>query len=382
MKRYIFITLMTFILLFYFSCQADKGKRGSDSPISFLTDTILIDISGFELPTYYYFSHFYDTSINQMVFVGYNHFEHSYDFFDLKNAKLMKKTLLNTEGPDGIVNSPEFCFIAHDTILISENQFVYKISLDGNVFLKKSKAEIQKENDFLFGRGLEVRSPANSIAYFNGRSFFHILPINAGYWEKEFYEGPVLASVNLENGLVHFLDIRYPKGASADRLFGYLLKPYMMVYKDNLIFNYPFSSKVYKYNCKSGDTQEFDIRSGITNNESKPFTYSANSGRLDQLKHFLNSLHFHKLVYDPWRNLFFRVHTSELKTPDDITSREIYLCVFDTLFNKIGEFPLDKGLFYNNYFATEDGLLFQVNNIDDMENINKLRFCRFRFLFE
>jgi hypothetical protein len=80
--------------------------------------------------------------------------------------------------------------------------------------------------------------------------------------------------------------------------------------------------------------------------------------------------------------LFFRVHTTELKTPDDFTSREIYLCVFDTLFNKIGEVPLEKGLFYNNYFATEDGLLFQVNNFDDMENINKLRFCRFKFLIE
>lgn len=368
------------------SCSQKKDPSVFGNKISNISqDSIIIDISGHELPTYFNFSTLSnDTASEYPIFVGYNSYEHRFDYFDLTYKKLLKKVSLNYEGPHGIRKFGNFCFISQDTILVFESKYFYKISLNGIVYFRKNLFDLEKGRDFQFINEISVQFPENNLCYDHGRIFSHVVPLKAQFWEKDFYEKPLIASISLENNSVNFLNIKYPDEANPERLFGYLLKPYILKNGNDLIYNFPFSSKIYKYDLRSNSFSVFDGRSQFTKNESEPLDFNLFKGKLASHeigKHFINSLHFHKVVYDSHRNLYYRVHTKQVETPGNsnkpLTLK--YLCIFDKDFNKIAETELDKKLFINNYISSKTGIIFQVANYENIKEINKLKFCILKF---
>lgn len=383
MNSKIFLILIALIIL-DISCSQKRNSTPYNKIISFQTDTVVITISPSELPTYYKFTNYSDKKNNNQFFVGYNEFEHSFDYFDVGNKTLLKKVYLEHEGPNGVRTVNEFSFVKDDTIVIRGNPFYYKIDTNGTVITRKSFLDLQNGNDFLFMNMMELVYPENSIAYNNGKFYSYILPVKFMFWQNEFYEKPIIASVELENNSVNPLPVYYPEEASPNRLFGYLLKPYIFNMNNFLIYNFPFSSKVYWFNLITQKTDVFDIPSELTKNESDPLEYSSFNGNRESFeidRHFLNALHFHKIIYDPFNNLFYRIHTLVPDVDDKYKKNLNYLCVFDETFNKIGEIEINSNLFINNYLPTKNGILFQITNHDNIKDMNKLKFIRLNLIF-
>lgn len=296
------------------SCTEKRNSISTNQKtFSIQKDTVVITISASELPIYYTFASYFEKPSNQNLFVGYNGFEHSFDYFDIENKKLLKKVYLEHEGPNGISGAGDFSFVNADTVVIRESPFYYKIDSNGTVINRKSFSDLQMNKDFLFINMMELGYPENSIAYNNGRFYSYILPLKAMFWQKEFYEKPIIASVELENNSVIPLPVYYPEEASPKRLFGYLLKPYILNFKNFLIYNFPFSSKIYKYNLITQNTEVFEVSSQFTKNESDPLEYSSFNGNRESFeidRHFLNALisiksytillTIYSIVFTPW----------------------------------------------------------------------------------
>jgi hypothetical protein len=368
------------------SCSLKKDQSVFENKIADIRwDSIIIEISGHEMPTYYNFSSLLSKITSEYpVFVGYNNYEHSFDYFDLSAQKLIKKVNLEYEGPNGIRKLGNFSFINHDSILIFESMYFYKIDVEGIVYLRKKNSDLEKGRDFQFINEISMQFPENNLCYANGRIYSHVVPLKAQFWEKEFYDKPFIASISLESNYVDFLNIKYPYEANPDRLFGYLLKPYILKKGNDLIYNFPFSSKIYKYDLRKNSFSVFDGKSQFTKNESEPLDFNLFKGKLASHeigKHFINSLHFHKMVYDSHKRLFYRVHTKKVETPGNdkkpLTLK--YLCIFDKDLNKIAETELDNKLFTNNYIPSKNGIIFQVANYDNIKDINKLKFKILKF---
>lgn len=368
------------------ACSQKKDQSIFEDKISNISqDSIIIDISGRELPTYSNFtSLFIDSASEYPIFLGYNHYEHSFDYFDLFGKKLLKKVSLEYEGPNGIRKFGNFVFINHDTILVFESMYFYKISGVGYVYLRKKYSDLEKGRNFQFINEISMQYPENNLCYVDGRIYMHVVPLEALFWEKVFYDRPLIASISLESNSVDFLNIKYPEEANPDRLFGYLLKPYILKRNDELIYNFPFSSKIYTYDLSEKSVSVFEGESQFTKNESEPLDFNLFKGRLtspETGKHFINSLHFHKVVYDPYKKLFYRVHTKKVEKSENSKKPLMlkYLCIFDDNFNKIAEMQLDNKLFINNYLPSKTGIIFQVSNYDNIKDINKLKFMILKF---
>jgi hypothetical protein len=384
--KYKLINVLIAFTIVSFSC-CDKIKNAEnyrDIKISSI-DTISIDISGRELPYYYKSDSYLDPVSNHLIFVGYNHFEHSYDLFDISEKIRIKRIQLAERGPDGISMNGDFKFINSDTILIRVNHnTLIKIDNQGKILSKTNLFEILKQTEFLFTHGLSVEDPENNLSFKNNELVSYVLPRESFFWEKEFYEEPFLTLLNPVNKTVNFLKIKYPEEASQDNLFGYLLRPYTLVMDDELIYSFPFSSKVFRYNFTSMNIEEADIQSSFTENISNTIKISEFNGDLRNSAiglHSFNSLNFHKIVYDPHKNVFYRIHNSKPIEKEGKKIRNYYLCIFDSDFQKIGEIELEKNLFIHSYFPTEKGILIQIINNDNLSEINTLKFCHLNFDF-
>jgi hypothetical protein len=156
-----------------------------------------------------------------------------------------------------------------------------------------------------------------------------------------------------------------------------MLKPYLLFWNNSLLFNFPFSSRIYKYDLLQKKLEEFNILSNYTKNESESLNFSKFKGNYESFeidKHFLYSLHFHKIIYDPYKNLFYRIHSLPIEN-DPKNKSSNFMCIFNTKFEKIGEIKLPEiNLFINNYIPTEKGIVFQITNFDNIKDVNKLKF--------
>lgn len=377
----IFTSSSIILLAIIMSCS-NRTNHQSKTNIQQVFDTVSIDITGRELPNYYYTTGIIINS-ELINWVGYNNFEHCLDFYDLTTKKLTKKLQLDQQGPNGIKKFGRFIFASEDSIIIQGNTCLYKIDTSGTVLERRTNSDLVNYGEFIFINMMEVGFPENNIAYENGKLYAYILPPESMFWEKDFYKKPIIASIDISTGLVRLLPIYYPEEASPNRLFGYLLKPYIFCFDDELIYNFPFSSKVYRYDMEDEKLDIFDIPSDLTKNESTPLDFSLFKGNRESFaisEHFLNALHFHKIIYDPFNELFYRVHTIVPDKNDVTKQRNNYLSIFDKDFQKVGEIELDKKLFINNYVPSENGVIFQIipdyNNVSDA---NKLKFCRIKF---
>ena len=371
---------LTFILFTY--CDNIRNAENYREIKISSVDTLSIDITGRELPYYYKSDLYTDPVTNHLIFAGYNHFEHSFDLFDINDQKRINRIQLAERGPDGISMNGDFKFINADTILIKVNQSLIKINTQGEILSKVNLFEIIKETTFLFTHGLSVEDPENNLSFKNNALVSYVLPGESFFWESRFYEEPFLALLSPSKKTVEFLNIKYPDEASEDNLFGYMLRPYTLVKDEELIYNFPFISKVYRYNFTSMKIQEADIKSSFTENISSTINSGELNGDIRSSAiglHSFNSLNFHKIVYDPYKDIFYRTHNSKPIEKEGMKIRNNYLCIFNSDYQKIGEIELEKNLYIHNYFPTEKGILFQIINNDNLSEINILKFCQLNF---
>lgn len=377
--------MFLFLSLTVFSCRNKNVDENALNNYHISIDTLVIDITSKELP-YYYTIDFYQGSItNEQKLIGYNHFKHSFDIFDLSSKEVSKNILLEYKGPNGVLPNSKFNILNKDSIvLLNNNKYYAIVNSKGKVIFKRDISAIFEKSDYLLSKGLTVSEPSNNIALIGINPVHHIIPKKFDFLDKEFYNIPFLSITDPINDTFTLLNVDYPQEASSQNLFGFLLRPYILINGNEVIYNFPFSSKVFVYNIIAETVRTFNIKSDYTKNISNELKMEmSNSSDVRILgEHFRNTLHFHKIVFDPYKKLFYRVHSTapELKK-NGKKIRDSFLCVFNNEFEKLFELKLNSELYINDYIPTESGIVFQILN-NNLNEINQLKLYRLDFQFQ
>lgn len=311
---------------------------------------------------------------NKEHIFAYNSPMHSIDIFNLSDKKI-SHIKLELEGTNGILKNVSGIYVhKQDSIWLYSQGFIYLIDSCGKVN-KTVKLPFPTEGFPLVETNFSMST---------SKLFFH--PIR----ESIFYL-TVTPTEESANYLVYEYFIKidtfktYPlKGGilekKAGRNFGWLQFPNVTYSKNDILYNFPINSNIYKINLETGKEYSFGGRSKYTSNVTSelcmPYTFQ------DADKHLIENVHFFEIQYEPQKDIYYRLHldkvnfTTETKSNLLYNSKDMYLTIFNKNFEIIYENKLDSktynylnswGILNNRLFITKDNLLNDNKNFDTFE---------------
>jgi hypothetical protein len=339
------------------ACTNRQNKQNATESYSVQFDTILIHLPPNALQNY---AKIVSDPDNIDLLYGYNHLLHKIDVFDIAKGKFVEDISLEHEGPNGLQNISDFV-ILNNEIYVSQYLFYYKINKVGKVIKKLDKnkvVNIDNANYYLERKGLRVAN-------------YTELPINCsvGMLPVSVYTGE---NILKEIGFIELDSCKYTPFSiplpQIKKHYGDLETPNVTWLGDSVIYNFPFSSSIYVFSITEGTQREIQIQSIFTKNLAEPLPENANLRQ--ETEYQMKSLQFLSIKYDPFRNLFYRVHISPISSIEKMPDRDYYFTVMDENFNKINEFKLPSSIFSPLYNIMPQGVVFQMSskNIED-ENL-------------
>lgn len=370
--------LLIFSILFSLvnSCtNEDNGllKSRYGSSISLDKTDMNIHIDENTLCSYQTLSTFKEKNNDELLF-AYNSPMHSLDIFNLGNKKV-SHIQLESEGTNGILRHASGLYVhKKDSIWLYSQGFLYLTDSYGKV-----------------NKAIKLPCPTDgfplvetNFSMSTSKLFYH--PIR----ESIFYL-TVTPTEESANYLVYEYSIKtdlfktYPlKGSNlekkAGRNFGWMQFPNVTYSKNDILYNFPINSNIYKINIETGKEFSFGGQSKYTSNVVSelcmPYTFQ------DADKHLVENVHFFEIQYDPEKDIYYRLHldkvnfSTETKSNLLYNSKDIYLTIFNKNFEIIYENKLDSetysylnswGILSNRLFITKDNLLNDNKDFDSFE---------------
>lgn len=363
------------ICLIFFACvqkrdalQETKRKKVT---LSITSDTCHIEIDS--LSTFYYPKY----SANDSLYIGYNPQRYTIDVFDYKNRKPVQKIELFREGPDAIdgrvealfMQSLDSIFILSSTQLLILNQqgkVIYEMPMNG----ANQKEEIFSDFYSYGGNG------ANNLIYDAKKKtvYTSAMDIKFGQCSEKHY-GMAMFKIDLLKQSVEITPFSYPQKYSS-HYFGFFHDFEITWAGDKIIAVFPIESSLYLIDLDDYSVQITGGESELSNNHADPLEFSNCNDDDRKMKHYIENIQFRKIIYDPYRHLYYRFHYGEAKEPNPdgsfktINEKEQILMVFSEEFEVIHELKLtDKRYPLTNAFVGPKGLYLSAPM-----NENSLRF--------
>jgi hypothetical protein len=350
-------SLSVFLLLLLFGCSQNAQNNGTqnnaENSYQISMDTIWIPIDENCLGSYSF------TAINGDFFYGKNNFLNTIDVFDLRTKKTVRNIPIQKEGPHGIPMIDDF--VVNDSLLIIDGRtHFFQVDFQGSIVQKIPKKDFNVENKYE-GYTIDQLRPV-SISNFRNLVYLSqsnelIIPLyNKSIQDLRLkYAGFCAVAVHLNTKNVELLPIPYPELFKQKRNYGNLDEIQLTVKGDSIVYNFPNSSEIHLFNRKTKRISDYTIDSKYTPNRSDVLDFHADRSRI--MDHYLKSTFFHRIVYDPYRNLFFRLHASKCESDRFLEDRNFYLVIMNDSFEKLDEIVLPSTV-YPIYNVTKKGLLF------------------------
>lgn len=358
------------------SCtNKDYGLLKSQYGSSIALDKTDMDIHIDEntLCSYQAFSTFKEKKNEEMLF-AYNSPMHSLDIFNLSD-KRVSHIQLESEGTNGILeNVSGVCVHKPDSIWLYSQGFIY---------LTDSCGKVNKTIKLPFPTGgfplVETNfSMSTSKLYFHPtrESIFYLTVTpteeSADYLVYEYFiKTDSFKTYPLKGSILE---------KKAGRNFGWMQFPNVTYSKNDILYNFPINSNIYKINIETGKEYSFGGKSKYTSNTVSelcmPYTFQ------DADKHLIENIHFFEIQYDPEKDIYYRLHLDKTNYSTDIksnllyNSKDMYLTIFNKNFEIIYENKLESkiycylnswGILNNKLFITKDNLLNEDKDFDSFE---------------
>jgi hypothetical protein len=331
---------------------------------------IIIKIDSLTMtPEYYQIFNTYhdDTTI---LLIGYNRKTHSFDIIDLISKKVGYHIDCDNDGPNGIGPLLGFDFITPDSIIIADMSKFCIINKHGEITWKLDRNEKSLYQDipggFLF-------SASSFEPNFNQRTeslIFHYYPDN----RKRMWNLPIIVEVDILNKKSTFIDFFYPDYLRGrDDYNPVYTGPNACFIADSIIINFANSSDIFALNLTSGSTRQYCGTSEYVDSLPEPMQKGSNP-----LDYALSTARFFKIVFDPYRNSFYRTQWSKMDIRKDgydfntYYDKPIFLSVFDKSLNVLYETQLsiENGICPEMLIPTPEGLIVFPfkQKLDDLDN--------------
>jgi len=325
------------------------------------------------LCSYQAFSTFREKNNEELLF-AYNNPMHSLDIFNLSD-KSISHIQFDSEGTNGILKN-----ISGIHVHKKDSIWLYS---QGVLYLTDFCGKVNKTVQLPFPTGGFPWVETN-FSMATSKLFYH--PTR----ESVFYL-TVTPTENSADYLVHEYSIKtgsfktYPlKGGilekNTGKNFGWMQFPNVTYTQNDILYNFPISSNVYKINIETGKESAFGGQSKYTSNVVSelcmPYTFP------DADKHLTENVHFFEMQYDQKNEIYYRLHldkvnfSTETKSNLLYNSKDMYLTIFNKNFEIIYENKLASktysyhnswGILDNKLFITKDNLLDDNKDSDSFE---------------
>lgn len=343
-----------------FSCSGVK-ENSEEMTYSFEIekDNVFIDIPSTTSPNLTY-PVLWD-SLGDEYFAAYNFQVHGLDIFNLSQRIYVKQVKFSTEGPDFVSSVQAISIWSEGIFLVVNDAYITLVNFDGRVI---DRLSINTESsdftgfDFSSGRLLVNR---HSGLQFSGRQKTILMEAYLFAGDSNLGEGFILVELDIENRTIGVVDIPYESSLlNVEESYGELNGLNFLKLENRLVLNRKFSSEVFIW--KGGKLQSRNVLSSFTVNEIQPFSRANGVTRESRQEYELKSSKFFPLVFDPNRELYYRLHRSQLENIND--QADFYITVMDVDFQKIGELLFPEG-YYIFPIVSREGLLFLAFNKHD-----------------
>jgi len=362
-KNYLFIIVC--ILFITFSCIEKKSNKSykhfdnnivKNNSVNISSEDVRIPIDSITYPSY---STYQNVSINDTSYLaGYNEKTHSIDVFDLNKKEFYKHIKLDNQGPNGISRVADFYIHDWDSIFVFVARKLHLIDSVGLVKNSFNLSEYEKKLKGTVTTGLGFR-----LYYSINRNsvFFKYVPRDVKYGSKEYFLKPFIAEFNLTNDTMSLLPVKYSKYIM-NNYIGYLSRPYVSFFKDKIYYCFNGESNIYSYNLKTNKTDIYGGRSKYSKNLAKPIPRNWSSDKKD--KHRLKGVQFFNVIYDPYRDLFYRLHFGNMNNNNGtFRDKSLYMMVFNEDFKLFREKKLNNYTYRPEFYGiSREGLFLNANH--------------------
>ena len=363
--KFVSCILLIFLTVSY-SC-VERTEKDSQI-INYKIDSLSIKIDSTVLSSYYV--HSYNDSLDS--FVGFNGLIHSLDYFDLKNCKFNRQVKLSKEGKDGVGNIYGICYFSPDSIFISENGFIKLLNRNGAV-IKKYNLLLLSDFNKIYGN--ITSNQYVRLQYMPDRKSLLLFCVHndLGNLTK-----PILFELNIIKNLLEPLPIYFSEYYKKNNgNLGFLAHINAeVINSDEIVYNYLYSSKLYKYSSETKKSNE--IVRHIDDEFSNPLPPDAGQSNDKWEYHAIENPHFFQVLKDSYRKKYYQFiwQPIEYKRSDgkynSFMEKRLMLIIMNEKFNVEREILLqDLTYMPFTWFVSRRGLMISNTHPKNLQNDEK-----------
>ncbi|MDO8968537.1 DUF4221 family protein [Algoriphagus sp.] len=289
----------------------------------------------------------------------------SLQFYGIQSQKLEKEIFFPYEGPQGVGALFGIQVKSLDSIFLYP-QISNLITLTD--FNGKINNRIEYKNPYIYTNAFVHNTYFLSPPLIRNNKLLVKTHIQGNYkamTEEKLKISKMAYSIDLTNGNIELGKLNYPEGYLSKGLKHF--EPSLVFQPDFTVFSLFGDHRVFKQN-QDGTLEIFDGQSQFLD-ESLPL-FPVAGERLDTQKYLTASSRYESLVYDPFREVYYRFAypTLAIKTEEDLSLlREnpgpFVIQVFDNELKMLTESYFEGGIYFpNNSFITKEGLYISINN--------------------
>jgi hypothetical protein len=300
---------------------------------------------------------------NHLINVNWN--TNSLQFYGLKTQQLEKEIFFQYEGPQGVGTLFGIHVKSLDSIFLFP-QIANLITLtdtSGQILNR-----IPYQNPETYTNAFVHNAYFGSPPLLSGKKLFVKTHIQGNYramTEENLVKSQMGYSINLADSTTQLTNLTYPEGYLSKGLKHF--EPSLVFQPNFTVYSLFGDHRVFKQNV-DGTLETFDGQSQFLD-ESLPI-FPVDGERLDTQKYLSASSRYELIIYDPYRNVYYRYAypTLTIESEDDLRLlREnpgaFVIQVFDSKLKLLTERLFEGGIYFpNNSFVTKEGLYISINN--------------------
>jgi hypothetical protein len=359
----------------FFGCELKKNDVKSESQPNYIktleksSKKIRLEIDE-ETPNISPHFSYYDP--DSIWFFNLNQINNEIQMFNLNTQTLHARVKFEQEGNNGVGRI--FGFHIHNL----DSIFLFPPSV-GQIILTDTSKVIKSKITYKVPDGLTSAFVLSSSYYspptvINNKLIVKSL-VQAEYrtiTDKQLSSNSLAYSIDLQTGNVKVLPHFYPKGylPNGPRHFEHSIA----VTDSKIVYSFFADHNLYYADLEGSALEKKNAPSSYLKGEFEDFPLDGR--RMDSYKYLFSSPHYESLMYDKYRNVFYRFCYPKVELDDEseIIKSRIYrklfsIMILDSELNIIGETKFeDEKFFSNNAFVAREGIYISINHTDNPKN--------------
>lgn len=365
------ILFVAVVLVFLTSCS--RQKTNSEYVLSSSDTLVRIELDSLTSNFTYWLDYYYDEQLDSGMLFSLDHIHNEIELYALNEGRLLDKVAYEKEGPSGVGTLIEIAVMGLDSVLIFppfDNSFYQSRLSDATL----KKVTYEKPDEYS-----SIRSLTNNFSSkaFVDEEFVYTRTLFGGNYmlmeNEELSEKPLMYRVNVASGAVEFAHFTFPD----DYWVGGKTSYEFSTVANNGRFAFSFYGDHNIYVANSFDEELRPIMAK-SNYLPADFERLPEAGsREDRLRYFATTQHYGSLIYDPYRNVYYRFCYPKQQVEPGQDLRELVqfpptfsIMILDSEFNVLGEKLIEREskLVPGNVFIGPKGLYISINHPENPEN--------------